>query len=107
MASITTVQLVDDTDGTEASETVNFGIDGVQYEIDLNDKNAAALREALDEWTKAARRAGGRKSRNSRPMPNRDLNQVRTWARENGYEVSDRGRIKAEIIEAYDKAVGR
>ena len=111
MAQRVQIILEDDVDGSQAEETVTFGLDGVTYEIDLSAENAARLREQLSPWVGHARRAGGRKATG----PGRaasgggggkraDLSAVRVWARENGYQVSDRGRISAEIQAAYDKA---
>lgn len=106
MAQKFIVQLEDDIDGGDASETVTFGLDGVAYEIDLSEKNAAALREAVGSWTEHARRTGGRRSRgrSSASSTRQDLNEVRVWGRENGYAVSDRGRVSREVQDAYDKA---
>lgn len=111
MAQKVQVILVDDVDGGEAEESVSFALDGVNYEIDLSAKNAEALREALAPWVGHARRVGGR----SRPAGGRggrsgagrskaDLTDVRNWARENGYQVSDRGRVSAEVMAAYEAA---
>ncbi len=110
MARRVEVSLVDDTDGTAAEETVRFALDGVSYEIDLNRRNAAKLRESIDVWVAAAKRSGGRRTTShrtgaSRPAAERrDLSAVRAWARQNGFEVSDRGRIAAEVQAAYEKA---
>lgn len=107
MAQKTMVILEDDIDGGEADETVTFALDGTAYEIDLNVKNAAALRDAFAPFIGAARKAGrprptARVRRgNARPA---DLGAVRDWARANGYQVSDRGRISAQIQEAYAAA---
>ncbi|WP_413451485.1 Lsr2 family protein [Georgenia phoenicis] len=104
------VTLIDDVDGTPADETVLFSLDGVNYEIDLTTDNAAKLRDALAPWVGHARRAGGRRtgggrsSRRSSGGGNSDAAKVREWARANGYTVSDRGRIPAEVTEAYAKA---
>jgi hypothetical protein len=107
------VQLVleDDIDGGAADETVNFGLDGVSYEIDLNAEHAAQLRDALASWVGHARkvkspvaRAAGGTTRRSRSGS--DTAAVREWAKSNGYTVSDRGRIAAEVQEAYAKANG-
>ncbi|GDY30459.1 histone-like nucleoid-structuring protein Lsr2 [Gandjariella thermophila] len=112
MAQKVLVQLVDDLDGSTAEQTVEFALDGVQYQIDLSDKNAGALREALEPFVSAARRAGGRK-RSAAPRgggrgssaSDRERNQaIREWARKQGMNVSERGRIPAEVVEAYDKA---
>jgi Lsr2 len=121
MAQKVQVILVDDVDGGEAAETVSFALDGVSYEIDVSEKNANALRDALSPWVGNARRvggrsAGGRSRASSSGGSNRsrgssgggggkhDLSDVRAWARENGYQVSDRGRVSSEVIAAYEKA---
>ncbi len=106
MAQRVQVILVDDLDGGEAAETVTFGLDGVSYEIDLSEKHAQKLRNDFSAWTGHARRAGGAKRSAGRRGGARrtDLSAVRAWARDNGYKVSDRGRISGEIQEAYDKA---
>lgn len=107
MAQQVQVLLVDDIDGGKAAETVTFGLDGVQYEIDLSAKNAAKLRDALSTWVANARRAGGRRSsgrgRSARSSSG-DLTAMREWGRKNGFTVSDRGRISAELQAAYKKA---
>ncbi|OQO94113.1 histone-like nucleoid-structuring protein Lsr2 [Saccharomonospora piscinae] len=116
MAQQILVSLVDDLDGSEADETVQFGLDGVTYEIDLSADNAEELRDALAHYVEHARRSGGRKRTSGRRRSNgqapsrsssaeREQNQaVRTWARKNGYEISDRGRIPSEVTDAYRKA---
>ena len=109
MAQKVQVVLVDDIDGGEAEESVSFALDGASYEIDLSEGNAEALREALAPWIGHARRVSGRgrpRSGGGRAKPSRrpDLSEVRAWARENGYEVSDRGRLSAELTDAYDAA---
>lgn len=106
MAQRVEVILVDDLDGGEASETITFGLDGASYEIDLSDKNAKKLRDDFSAWTGHARRAGGAKRSVGQRSSSRrkDMSAMREWARANGYQVSDRGRISAEIQEAYRKA---
>jgi hypothetical protein len=109
MAQRVNIVLEDDLDGSEADETVTFALDGVSYEIDLSAKNAAALRDSLAPYVGHARRAAGRRAAgrpasSSRGTGKRDLGDVREWARSNGHQVSDRGRISAEIQAAYDKA---
>jgi len=119
MAQKTVVSLIDDLDQGEADETVEFGLDGVSYEIDLSEKNAVVLRDALSNYVEHARRQGGRRrgtattraaSRPSRTnsgvsSTDREQNQaIREWARRQGMTVSDRGRIPAEVSEAYHKA---
>jgi len=114
MAQKVQVLLVDDIDGGTADETVTFALDGVSYEIDLTTAHAAELRDALGTWVGHARKVGGRSSSGrsssgggtSRPRRSSDAGAVRTWAKENGYEVSERGRISAEIREAYEAAQG-
>ena len=106
MAQKVNVQLIDDVDGTEAVETLTFGLDGVQYEIDLNEKNAGKLRKAFEPWVGNARRSGGRRrTGRGAPRSSGEAAKIREWARSQGYEVSDRGRVPAEIREAYAKAV--
>lgn len=105
MAQKVMVQLIDDIDQTPADETVTFGLDGVTYEIDLTTANAAKLRDQLSSWVGHGRRVGGRKSTGKpAPGPRKDLNAVREWGRNNGFKVSDRGRVSAQLQEAYDKA---
>ncbi|WP_413754733.1 histone-like nucleoid-structuring protein Lsr2 [Streptomyces sp. MMBL 11-3] len=108
MAQQTIVQLLDDLDGSEASETIVFGLDGRTYEIDLNDKNAAKLRKALapyvDKGRKLSQARGGKRTSAGRTATDGDTAQIRAWAKENGYKVNDRGRVPAEIKEAYGKA---
>lgn len=112
MAQRVQVVLEDDVEGGPASETVTFGIDGVTYEIDLNEENAERLREDLAHWVGHARRSGGRKTSGRRGAPTppaasrADVSAVREWARENGFQVSDRGRVSKAVQDAYDKAHG-
>lgn len=111
MAKKVQVLLVDDVDKeSPADETVTFSLDGVSYEIDLTSDNAAKLRDDLAVWIGHAERTGGRRSA-ARPAGKRagrrgDVGTVRAWARENGHQVSDRGRISAQVQAAYDKAHG-
>jgi hypothetical protein len=98
------VILVDDTDGGPADETVAFGLDGSEYEIDLSAKNAANLRNALAPWTEKARKTGGRRRRGTRSSRGSSSSDIRAWAVANGHEVSSRGRVSAEVREAYEKA---
>lgn len=107
MAQKVQVVLVDDIDGGTAEETVTFSLDGVSYEIDLSTANAAALREAFAPYVGVARRVGGR-SRTARRGTTRSSRagstDIRDWGRANGFDVSERGRISAELRAAYDKA---
>lgn len=108
MAQKVQVVLVDDLEGGTADETVTFSLDGVAYEIDLNTKNAAALRDAFAPWVGHGRRVGGRSRsgaarRGGTPRSAGGKNaEIREWARANGYTVSDRGRIPAEVKAAFD-----
>lgn len=102
MARKTHVLLVDDIDGSDATSTVTFGLDGVDYEIDLNDENTDELRSGLEKWTALARRTGGRARRGT--GRSNDAKKIRQWAAENGYEVSERGHIPANVREAYAAA---
>lgn len=109
MAQKVNIILVDDLDGGSADENVKFGLDGVNYEIDLSAANAAELRSSLERFINAARKAsgGGRAVQRAKaPTGGRshDSAQIRQWARDNGYTVNSRGRIQAEIQEAYQKA---
>jgi len=110
-------QLVDDLDGTElevgSGETVLFSLDGIAYEIDLTDDNAQALRNALEPYVSAARRVSGGRSASSsgtnsgrkrRRSGQNDYGPMREWAKANGYTVSERGRVPAAVIEAYEAA---
>lgn len=115
MAQRVQVILEDDLDGSEADETVQFGLDGAEYEVDLSTENAQSLRNALATWVGVARRTGGRRKRPSqtptaaRPAQSgggSSTGEIRAWAQENGYEVSTRGRVSTEIRDAYDKARG-
>lgn len=107
MAQKTVVILSDDIDGSEANETINFALDGAEYEIDLNEGHANELRGAMERFTQAARktsgggrgRPAGRKSKSGV-----DTRAVRLWAAENGYNVNTRGRVQQDIIEKYQAA---
>jgi hypothetical protein len=111
MAKQVITLLTDDLDGGEADRTVEFGLDGVSYTIDLSEKNAGKLRKALDPYLSVATRVGrsggdSRATRRSAPpvggRSSRDQNQaIREWANRNGYEVSERGRIPSSIVEAF------
>jgi hypothetical protein len=109
MAQKVNIILVDDIDGSEATETISFGLDGTTYEIDLNDKNAAALRDAVAAYVGHARKVGsasrrGRKSAASSSAGGASAREIRDWARSNGHDVPDRGRVSAEVRQAYDAA---
>ena len=115
MAQKVDVRFVDDLDGSEAAGTVSFALDGRTYEIDLSDGNASRLRDSLATFVAAARRTGTRRARSQRSStseasaaparPSRESTAaIRTWARENGHEVSERGRIPKAVVEAYHSA---
>lgn len=106
MAKKTTVELVDDLDGkSPADESVEFGIDGVNYEIDLSKKNASELRSVLEPYAVVGRRSGGRKhkakSNGQAAMSREQSTAIRDWANANGYTVSKRGRIASDVVEAF------
>ncbi|ASR39919.1 nucleoid-associated protein Lsr2 (plasmid) [Prauserella marina] len=116
MAQQVFIELVDDLDGSEAEETVTFGLDGVHYEIDLCEDNADELRDALARYIEHARRTGGRRRTTARrrgassngsvgassaPPQREETTAIREWARTAGFEVADRGRLPADVITAY------
>jgi hypothetical protein len=106
MAQKITVELEDDLDGGPAAETVRFGVDGSEYEIDLSKKNAAALHRKLAPFIDHARKAGlGQRRRPGRTAASRDRSgDIRAWAKDQGIAVSARGRIPASIVEQYHAA---
>lgn len=114
MAEVVIRQLVDDIDGSEiqegGGERVNFALRGVEYQIDLSNSNVVKLEKAFKPYIAAAEKVGGpRQARRSKVKangrtPSEQLAAIRDWARKNGYEVSDRGRIKGEILEAFQAA---
>lgn len=120
MAKVETIRLVDDITGGDADETVDFGLDGRRFEIDLTADNAAALRDALAPFVGVARAAGsprtgrnagvsapsgGRSGADGSDAATREHNRaVRAWARENGWTLSERGRIPSEVVEAHRRA---
>jgi hypothetical protein len=122
VAKVTRVQIVDDLDGTVLedgdAQTVEFALDGQAYTIDLKSEHAQQLRDALAPWVahatrvsssrRAASNGSSRRSsgstRSASGMTPDELNEVREWARSNGYQVADRGRIKASVLEAFEAA---
>jgi hypothetical protein len=120
MARQIVVEHVDDIDGTSLDtgkgETIAFSVNGIDYEIDLSAKNATAFHKKLDYYIEHAIKVGGRKNRTAGTLhsgggpakpPRRDRDHVRAireWAREEGYEVGDRGRIPTDIVDAYNAA---
>jgi hypothetical protein len=116
MAQETVVRFIDDLDGSEAVGTVTFSLDNRSYEIDLSDENTDKLHEALAPFIEHGRKAGGRsggrgRTRGQAPMteaPARssreETHAIREWARQNGHQLSDRGRIPKSVLEAYRAA---
>jgi hypothetical protein len=96
------VELIDDLDGSQANQTLTFSLDGVDYEIDLNEDNASNLRSSLAEFTDVARRTGGRK-RTTTEVKSSGVSSkdVRAWALSEGLTVNSRGRIQASVVDAY------
>ena len=106
MATKTVVTMHDDLTDEPADTTVSFGLDGRDYEIDLTDSNAEELRESLGKYVEAGRKVGGvrRRRRDSSPVADVDPKAVRAWAAAKGYEISNRGRVPAAVIQAYRAA---
>lgn len=109
MAQKVEVKLISDLSGTDADETVSFTLDGVSYELDATSKEADKFRGLFQDYIAVARKVGGRKARgtgggNKSGRSKEELASIREWAKQNGHEVSERGRIKADILEAYDAA---
>ena len=104
MATRKEIILVDDVDGGDAAETVSFGLDGTFYELDLSKQNAANLRKSISGFVEHARRVGGRAKRGTAKRASHEVAEVRTWAQNNGYKVSARGRISADVQQAFDEA---
>ena len=98
--------LVDDIDGSEATTTVTFSVSGVDFSIDLNDKNVAKFDKAVAPFVEHAQRIGGRRQRGAATVTKLTSNAktVRSWAQANGYAIPDRGRIPGEILAAYEAA---
>lgn len=117
MAQKVQVLLVDDLDGGEADETVTFALDGVAYEIDLKSENAEKLRDLLTPYVDKGRKQSGRGASGARGSRSRtassgrasggsaqDTAKIRSWAKENGYTVNDRGRVPSNVRQAYEDA---
>lgn len=111
MAQKVQIVLEDDIDGSEATQTISFALDGSNYEIDLNDQNAEALRGALAPYlgharkVTAARRVGRKSSGGAgKSESGASSREIRDWARSNGYKVPDRGRIPSDVREAFEAA---
>jgi hypothetical protein len=105
MAQKVHIVLIDDIDQTDAEETVTFGLDGKDFAIDLNKKNARSLRDALAPYlaharpiSRGSRRSAAKAAGGAAPA------EIRAWARDNGWDVPERGRVAAEVREAYAAA---
>ena len=115
MAQKVQTLFIDDIDGGEADGTVRFALDGTEYEIDLNAKHTEELRSALGTYVTHARkvgttsrrggRAAGRGARGAGSGPN--TTEVRNWAREQGIDIKDRGRVPADVLAKYQAATGK
>lgn len=106
MASKVQVVLIDDLTGGDADRTVSFALEGVGYEIDLSEANAAKLREALAPYVAAGRKSSGKRAsrRGGRSSAGSRSAEIRAWAAANGIEVSQRGRVPADVVAKYDAA---
>lgn len=102
MAQRVVTLLEDDIDGGDAAETVTFALDGTTYEIDLNEKNAESLRDVLAPYIGASRKVG-RKTGTAGPRASKpNTREVRDWARSQGMEVPERGRIPGAVMDAWN-----
>ena len=115
MAQKITTLFIDDIDGGTAEGTVRFALDGTEYEIDLNAKHSEELRSALGKYVTHARKIGGAARRGGRAAgrasrgagPSLNTTEIRNWARENGYDIKDRGRVPADLVAKYQAATGK
>ena len=110
MAQRTTVIVTDDLDGTEGADTVTFAFEGIEYQVDLSESNAKKLKKALDPYISAARKTGGKRpssrrssASSSRPSSS-DTAAIREWARSQGLQVSERGRVPQSLRDQYAAA---
>ena len=104
MSSKVIVILEDDLDGTKADQTVEFGLDGAAYAIDLSDDNAKMLRGALQGYVSKARKVSGKRSSSRKTSSGIDIRAVRRWAEANGIELSKRGRIPQDVVSQFRAA---
>lgn len=104
MATKVLTTLQDDIDGSDATQTVRFALDGVEYEIDVSDRNANRLRNSLSEFIAHGRRVGGKRGRRPASSSDVDTKAVRKWAEANGIEINARGRIPTDVVERYRAA---
>jgi hypothetical protein len=110
-----TTLFIDDIDGGAAEGTVRFALDGTEYEIDLNAKHSEELRSALGKYVSHARKVGGATRRAGRAAgragrgsgSSLNTTEIRNWARENGYDIKDRGRVPADLVAKYQAATGK
>jgi Lsr2 len=110
-----TTLFIDDIDGGAAEGTVRFALDGTEYEIDLNAKHSDELRSALGKYVSHARKVGGAARRAGRAAGRAgrgsgstlNTTEIRNWARENGYDIKDRGRVPADLVAKYQAATGK
>ena len=115
MAQKITTLFIDDIDGGAAEGTVRFALDGTEYEIDLNAKHSEELRSALGRYVSHARKVGGASRRVGRAAGRAgrgsgstlNTTEIRNWARENGYDIKDRGRVPADLVAKYQAANGK
>jgi Lsr2 len=105
MATKVLTTLQDDIDGSDATQTIRFALDGIEYEIDVSDRNANRLRNSLGDFIAHGRKVGGRRARKSTSSGKVDTKAIRKWAKANRIDVNSRGRIPAEVVERY-KAAG-
>ena len=106
---------IDDIDGGAAEGTVRFALDGTEYEIDLNAKHSEELRSAIGKYVTHARKVGGSARRAGRTAGRTsrgagsalNTTEIRTWAREQGYDIKDRGRVPADLVAKYQAATGK
>jgi hypothetical protein len=102
---------IDDIDGGAAEGTVRFALDGTDYEIDLNAEHTEELRNSLASYVSHARKVGGVARRASRGRRSNtdaiDTAKVREWARTEGYDIKDRGRVPADVVAKYRETVGQ
>ena len=110
-----TTLFIDDIDGGAAEGTVRFALDGTEYEIDLNAKHSDELRSALGKYVSHARKVGGATRRAGRTAGRTgrgvgstlNTTEIRNWARENGFDIKDRGRVPADLVAKYQAATGK
>jgi len=110
-----TTLFIDDIDGGAAEGTVRFALDGTEYEIDLNAEHSEELRSALGKYVSHARKVGGSSRRAGRAAGRAgrgsgstvNTTEIRNWARENGYDIKDRGRVPADLVAKYQAATGK